>query len=84
MERLSLLSHQSLAKLVVFFVPYRTAYPYESIKKRHRTVTLDPVAAHELEDDTDPYSDDLSPGDEAETDAELCPVCHDLLGSVYS
>ena len=44
-----------------------------------RTVTLDPVPAHEPDGDTDSYSDDLSPDYEAETDVDLCPVCHDLL-----
>lgn len=48
-------------------------------KSTTRTVTLDLVAAHELEADTDPYSVDLRLGDESETDTELCPICHDLL-----
>ena len=48
-------------------------------KSATRTVTLDPVPAHEEDGDADSYSDDTSPDYEAETDADLCPVCHDLL-----
>ena len=48
-------------------------------KSATRTVTLDPVTVHESEGDTNAYSDDLSPDYEAETDADLCPICHDLL-----
>ena len=48
-------------------------------KSATRTVTLDPVPAHEPDGDTDYYSNDLSPDYEAETDANLCPICHDLL-----
>lgn len=48
-------------------------------KAATRTLTLDPMSAHELEGDTAAYSDNLQPDFEAETDAELCPVCHDLL-----
>ena len=48
-------------------------------KSATRTVTLDPVPAHEPDGGTDSYSDDLSPDYEAETDTDLCPVCHDLL-----
>lgn len=48
-------------------------------KSATRTVTLDPVSTQELDGGTDSYSDDLSPDYEAETDVDLCPVCHDLL-----
>ena len=48
-------------------------------KSATRTLTLDPVPAHGPDGGTDSYYDDLSPDYEAEPDADLCPVCHDLL-----
>ena len=72
-------SQRALARLVVFFACYALPIFMKVSKSATRTVTLDPVPAHESEGDTDAYSDDLSPDYEAETDADLCPFCHDLL-----
>jgi hypothetical protein len=48
-------------------------------KKATRTVTPDVSQTPELDADTVAYSDDLHPDYEAITEAELCPVCRDLL-----
>ena len=48
-------------------------------KSTTRTLTLDPVQEYELDGGPDTYSDDVSSDYEAETDADLCPICHDLL-----
>lgn len=48
-------------------------------KNATRTVTLDPTLAYELDESTDSYTDDPQADYHTEADAELCPVCHDLL-----
>ena len=48
-------------------------------KTATRTVTLDPAQAQELDTNPDFYTDDPQAEYRTETDAELCPVCHDLL-----
>ena len=69
-------SQRSLARLAVFFACYALPIFMKVSKSATRTVTLDPVPAHEQDGDADPYSDDLS--NDYEADADLCPVCHDL------
>ena len=71
--------HEPLARLAVFFACYPLLILMKAPKSATRTVILDPVPAHEQDGDTDSYSDDLSPGYEAETNVDMCPVCHDLL-----
>ncbi len=48
-------------------------------KKATRTVTVDVSHTFEPEADTETYSDGRHPDYDAETGAEFCPVCHDLL-----
>jgi hypothetical protein len=48
-------------------------------KTATRTITLDPTEAPELDGNIDSYPDDPQAEYHAEADAELCPVCHDLL-----
>ena len=68
-----------LAKLAAFSVATALLIFMKVSKNATCTVTLNPEPAHELDGDIDLYSDDLSHNYEAETAAELCPVCHDLL-----
>ena len=48
-------------------------------KSATRTVTLDSAQAHELDANTDFYTDDPQADYQITTNAELCSVCHDLL-----
>ncbi|MBJ6107721.1 hypothetical protein JAO73_01775 [Hymenobacter sp. BT523] len=48
-------------------------------KSATRTVTLDPAQAPDLDGTTDFITDDPQADYQAATDAELCPICHDLL-----
>ena len=77
--RPGLFSQRTLARLAVFFARHALPVPMKVSKSATRNMTLDPVPAHEADGDADAYPDDQRPDDEAETDAGLCPVCHDLL-----
>ena len=61
------------------FVPPALPIRTKTTQDATRTVTLDPNPAHELNGDTELYSDDLSSNYEAETAAELRYVCHELM-----